>query len=132
MKRFIGITSLFIVGFLAAWVIFDTFASSPPGTKSDNTPFNATNVTDETAESQPIERFGCSKDGRRYEDCARNKFYRCDHVRSHRHDVECKPTTSSGCSKDGSRYEDCACIRYDGRDHVRPHRHDGECRPFTR
>ena len=47
MKRFIVITVLFSVSILAAWVIFEAFAASPPENKRENTPINVHNETDE-------------------------------------------------------------------------------------
>lgn len=47
MKRFIGITVLFSVSILAIWVFFEVFAATPPETKSDNSPINVHDETDE-------------------------------------------------------------------------------------
>jgi len=47
MKRFMVFTVLLSVSILAVWGIFEAFAASSPGTKSDNTPIQAHDETDE-------------------------------------------------------------------------------------
>jgi len=47
MKRFMVFTVLLSVSILAVWGIFEAFAASSPGTKSDNTPIQAQDQTDE-------------------------------------------------------------------------------------
>ena len=47
MRRFIVVAVLFSVSVLAAWVIFDAFAASPPEAKSDISQIQAQAETDE-------------------------------------------------------------------------------------